>query len=88
MWKGRPSLPLLCLQNARPKVGTTVCPNQLGRRNVTVVSLFWEFRGLKQLLCHPKTGRKLLLGQKFTQMDLRIFQNAGQKQRSIQDLVI
>ena len=66
----------------------TVCLNQLGRRNGAVMSLFWEFWGLKQLLCHPKTGRKLLLGQKLTQMVLRIFQNAGQQQRNNQDLLI
>ena len=86
--------PYLLLNN-KPKwketytfLSYTVCLDQLGHRNGAVVSLFWEFWSLRQLLCHPKTGRTLLLGQKFTQMDFRICQKAGQQQRNNQDLVI
>ena len=43
---------------------TTGCFTELGIRNRAVVSLFWDFRRPKGLLCDPKTGRKLLFGQK------------------------
>ena len=60
-----------------------VCPHYTGWsiwlsiRNGSVVSLFWDFWGPKWLLCNPKTGRKLLLGQKFTHIYLKNCQEGG-----------
>ena len=55
----------------RIRIESTGCLDQLGHRNGAVVSLFWDFWGPKGLLCYPKTGRKLLLGQKFTNINLK-----------------
>ena len=52
------------------KTKYTVCSIWFGFRNETIVSLIWDFLGPKGPLCDPKTGRKLLYGKKFTQMDL------------------
>ena len=49
----------------------------LGLRNGAGVSLFWYFWGPKWLLCNPKTGRKLLLGQKLTHIYLKNCQEGG-----------
>ena len=52
-------------------------------RNRAVVSMFWDLWQPKGLLCHPKTGRKLLLGQKCTQMALTMSQEDSQKTNKI-----
>ena len=52
----------------------TVCSIQFGLRNEAIVSLIWDFWGLKGLLCDPKTGRKLLLGQKHTEISFAVSQ--------------
>ena len=52
-------------------------------RNRAVVSMFWDLWQPKGLLCHPKTGRKLLLGQKCTQMALIMSQEDSQKTNKI-----
>ena len=44
----------------------TRCFQQLGSRKGAVITLFWHFWVPKGLLCDPKIGRKLLLGQKCT----------------------
>ena len=52
----------------------TVCSIRFGLRNEAIVSLIWDFWGLKGLLCDPKTGRKLLLGQKHTEISFAVSQ--------------
>ena len=52
-------------------------------RNRAVVSMFWDLWQPKGLLRHPKTGRKLLLGQKYTQMALTMSQEDSQNTNKI-----
>ena len=52
-------------------------------RNVAIVILIWDFWGPKGPLCDPKTGRKLLFGKKFTQMDLKWFRKDVSKKENI-----
>ena len=55
----------------------TVYSIWFGLRNEAIVSLIWDFWGPKGLLCDPKTGRKLLLGQKYSQICSRMRQEGG-----------
>ena len=65
-----------------------VGPEHLGIRNRAVVSLFWDFCSPKGLLCDPKTGRKLLLGQKHTEIIFTVSQEEDYKKEELQDLLI
>ena len=62
---------------------STVCFTSSCIRNRAVVSMFWHFWEPKGLLCNHKTGRKLLLGQKFTQVALTMCQEGSQKTNKI-----
>ena len=52
----------------------TVCSIWFGLRNEAIVSLIWDFWCPKGLLCDPKTGRKLLLGQKYSLISFKTSQ--------------
>ena len=64
-------------------VQTTGCFTSSCIWNMAVVSMFWDLWKPKVLLCDPKTRRKLLLGQKFTQMALTMSQEGSQKTNKI-----
>ena len=53
-----------------------------------IVSLIWNFWGPRGLLSDPKTGRKLLLGQKHTEISFTLSQEEDYKKEKLQDLVI
>ena len=57
-------------------------------RLLCIVSLIWNFWGFKGVLCDPKTGRKLLLGQKHTEISFAVSQEEDYKKEELQDLVI
>ena len=65
-----------------------MCSIWFGLRNEAIVSLIWDFWGPKGLLCDPKTGRKLLLGQKHTEISFTVSQEEDFKKEELQDLVI
>ena len=70
------------------EITNTVCSIWFGLRNEAIVSLIWDFWGPKGLLCDPKTGRKLLLGQKHTEISSTVSQEEDFKKEELQDLVI
>ena len=65
-----------------------MCPIWFGLRNEAIVSSIWDFWGPKGLLCDPKTGRKLLLGQKHTEISFTVSQEEDYKEEELQNLVI
>ena len=60
----------------------------LGIRKTAVVSMFLDLLGSKRLLWVHKIGRKLLLGQKYTQICFRVIMQGDCRRREYQDLVI
>ena len=69
-------------------MNNTVCFIRFGHRNEAIVSLIWNFWGFKGVLCDPKTGRKLLLGQKHTEISFAVSQEEDFKKEELQDLVL
>ena len=72
-------IPVLRVSRPSPLVKFTIihspgcytgCLQKSGRRNGAAVCLIWHSWGLKGFVSDPKTGRKLLLGQKCTQICL------------------
>ena len=51
------------------------------------VSLVWDLLCPQRLLCHPKTGRKLPLGQKHSEIGFTVSQTGDFQKEEFQDLV-
>ena len=52
------------------------------------MSLFWHLWRSKVHQCDPKTGRKLLFGTKYSQMEFRVSQEDDCLKKEFQDLLI
>ena len=94
VWKTKENLTHLTVVHtpllaARPLPPTqcTGCILTIYIRNWHFTGLFWDFWGSLRLLCDPKIGRKLLLGQKYSLVSFDTSKEAVCQKEEIHDLV-
>ena len=88
MWKYTHIFHMTYIWNRlRMLLGYTGCILTIYIRNWRFTGLFWDFWGSLRLLCDPKIGRKLLLGQKYSLVSFETSKEAVCQKEEFHDLV-